>query len=86
MKTIAVPLSDELKRKLDVMRTRGYTMNGFVRQALETALADVHPNGHVTIRYRKPGGHWATRAVPAALVEKTILRLEDQGAEILRSV
>jgi len=41
MKTIVVPLPDETKAKLDEMRRRGYTITGFVRQALATALADI---------------------------------------------
>jgi hypothetical protein len=41
MKTIVVPLPDETKAKLDVMRTKGFTIAGFVRQALAEALRDV---------------------------------------------
>lgn len=41
MKKILVPLSDELKAKLDTKRKEGYSLNGFVRAALEKALADV---------------------------------------------
>ena len=41
MKTIVVPVPDETKRKLDEMRTKGYTITGYVRQALSAALANV---------------------------------------------
>jgi hypothetical protein len=41
MKTIVVPVPDETKRKLDEMRRRGYTITGFVRAALASALAEV---------------------------------------------
>ena len=41
MKTIVVPVSEDTKRKLDVMRRRGYSICGFVRQALAEALRDV---------------------------------------------
>ena len=41
MKTIVVPVPDDTKRKLDVMRTKGYTITGYVRQALAQALANV---------------------------------------------
>lgn len=41
MKRILVPISDETKRKLDVKRAQGFTINGFVRATLEKALADV---------------------------------------------
>ena len=46
MKTIVVPLPDDLKRKLDAKRAEGYTINGFVRRVLTEALRDVkapHP-------------------------------------------
>ena len=41
MKKIVVPVPNDTKAKLDEMRRRGYTITGFVRQALATALADV---------------------------------------------
>jgi len=41
MKTIVVPLPDETKAKLDVMRRRGYSICGYVRKVLADALADV---------------------------------------------
>lgn len=41
MKTIVVPLPDDLKRKLDMKRAEGYTLNGYVRAVLAAALADV---------------------------------------------
>ena len=41
MKTIVVPVPDETKRKLDIMRTKGFTITGFVRQALAEALKHV---------------------------------------------
>jgi hypothetical protein len=41
MKTIIVDVPDETKAKLDLLRTRGYTINGFVRQALASALTHV---------------------------------------------
>jgi len=41
MKKILVPVSEEIKRKLDVKRAEGYTINGFVRRVLAEALRDV---------------------------------------------
>jgi hypothetical protein len=41
MKKIVVPLPNETKAKLDEMRRRGYTITGYVRQALAQALRDV---------------------------------------------
>jgi hypothetical protein len=41
MKKILVPLSPQLKAKLDAKRAEGYSINGFVRATLEKALADV---------------------------------------------
>jgi len=41
MQKIVVPVSVSTKAKLDEMRRRGYTITGFVRQALATALANV---------------------------------------------
>jgi hypothetical protein len=41
MKKIVVPVPDETKAKLDEMRKQGYTITGFTRQALATALRDV---------------------------------------------
>jgi hypothetical protein len=41
MKTIVVPLPDDLKAKLDTKRAEGYSLNGFVRATLARALADV---------------------------------------------
>ena len=41
MKKILVPISDETKRKLNVKRAEGYTINGYVRRVLEQALANV---------------------------------------------
>ena len=38
-KTIVVPISNELKAKLDALRNRGMTINGFVRSCLERSLA-----------------------------------------------
>ena len=38
---IVVPISADLKARLDVKRAQGYTINGFVRAALAEALADV---------------------------------------------
>ena len=38
---ILVPISSDLKQKLDVKRAEGFTINGFVRATLEKALADV---------------------------------------------
>ena len=40
-KKIVVPVSEEIKRKLDAKRAEGYTLNGFVRRVLAEALADV---------------------------------------------
>lgn len=41
MKKIVVPVPEDTKRKLDAMRQRGYSICGFVRQALAEALRDV---------------------------------------------
>jgi len=41
MKRILVPVSEEIKRKLDVKRTEGYTINGYVRRVLAEALRNV---------------------------------------------
>ena len=41
MKTIVVPVPNETKAKLDEMRKKGYTITGYVRQALAEALRDV---------------------------------------------
>jgi hypothetical protein len=41
MVTIMVPISEDLKRKLDAKRQEGYTINGFVRALLTKALAEV---------------------------------------------
>jgi hypothetical protein len=41
MKKIVVPVPDETKHKLDEMRKKGYTITGYVRQALAEALRDV---------------------------------------------
>ena len=38
MKRIVISLPDELKEKLDVVRTHGYSVAGFVRALLEKAL------------------------------------------------
>lgn len=40
-KKILVPVSDEIKCKLDVKRAEGYTINGYVRKVLTEALRDV---------------------------------------------
>jgi hypothetical protein len=40
-KKILVPVSDEIKRKLDVKRAEGYTITGYVRKVLAEALRDV---------------------------------------------
>jgi hypothetical protein len=84
VKTIVIPISDSLKQKLDHLRaTRGYSINGYVRSVLTAALRTV-PSGPVVLRYRKPGGPWRTRRVPEHQLTSTILKLEDEGAEILR--
>ena len=41
MKKIVVPVPNDTKAKLDEMRKKGYTITGFVRQALADALRDV---------------------------------------------
>ena len=45
MKKILVPVSEEIKRKLDVKRGEGYTINGYVRRVLAEALRDVKVSG-----------------------------------------
>jgi hypothetical protein len=41
MKKIVIPVPKDTKAKLDVMRTRGFTITGFVRRVLAQALRDV---------------------------------------------
>lgn len=41
MKKIVVPLPEITKAKLDVIRTQGYTITGYVRKVLAEALRDV---------------------------------------------
>lgn len=41
MKKILVPLSADLKARLDTKREQVYTLNGYVRRVLAEALADV---------------------------------------------
>lgn len=40
MRSVTVPIKFpvEMKRKLDALRTKGYTIAGFVRRAVERAL------------------------------------------------
>lgn len=38
---ILVPVSPQLKAKLNAKRAEGFTINGFVRATLEKALVDV---------------------------------------------
>jgi hypothetical protein len=38
---IVVPVSEDTKAKLDVMRTQGFTITGFTRKVLADALRDV---------------------------------------------
>ncbi len=38
MKTIVIRIPDEVKVKLDGLRTQGYTLNGYVRAILEREL------------------------------------------------
>jgi hypothetical protein len=38
---ILVPVSEEIKRKLDVKRSQGFTLTGYIRAVLAEALADV---------------------------------------------
>lgn len=84
MKKILVPLPDVLKQKLDHVRaTRGCSINSFVRGVLTAALRKV-PSGAIVLRYRKPGESWRARTVPEGQLTRAILKLEDEGAEILR--
>jgi hypothetical protein len=41
MRKILVPVSEEIKRKLDVKRSQGFTINGYIRAVLAEALRDV---------------------------------------------
>ncbi|MDH4236630.1 MAG: ribbon-helix-helix domain-containing protein [Nitrospira sp.] len=43
MKSIIIRLPDDLKAKLDALRRQGYTINGFIRAAVEQALTQQHP-------------------------------------------
>ena len=40
-KMLTVPLDPDLKAKLDTVKARGYTLNGFTRFVLAEALRDV---------------------------------------------
>jgi hypothetical protein len=84
MKTIVINIPDPLKAKLDILRTQGYTINGYVCAVLARELAAKPTRtGRVTLTYRRPGGSWKRRTVPAGQVTRAILKLEDQGAEIV---
>lgn len=41
MKKILVPISADLKARLDTKREEGFTLNGYIRRVLTVALADV---------------------------------------------
>ena len=85
MRSILVTVPDAMKDKLDSLRgEKGYSLAGFCRSAIAQALAqEPKPKtGVVTVRYRKPGDRWRHRRVMRRSLEKEILRLENQGAEI----
>ncbi len=42
MKTIAIPVTDPLKAKLDVLRRKGLTIHGYLRSLLNRELAEPH--------------------------------------------
>ena len=46
MKKIVVPVPNDTKAKLDVMRTQGFTITGFTRKVLAEALRDVKVPRH----------------------------------------
>lgn len=85
MRSILVTVPDDMKAELDALRgERGYSLNGYCRAAIAKALANEpkRPSGAVTISYRKPGDRVKRRRIPRQQLEREILRLEDQGAEI----
>lgn len=86
MRSILVTVPDDMKAQLDALRGKGYSLNGYCRAAIAQVLAqEPKPKtGVVTVRYRKPGGRSQRRRVSAPKLEKAVLRLEDEVAEILR--
>jgi hypothetical protein len=84
MKSILLTVPDPLKAQLDALRAEGYSLNGYINAVLARAVAETTiRTGRVTLTYRKPGGAWRRRTVPARQLEATILRLENAGAEII---
>ncbi len=84
MKSILLTVPDPLKAKLDALRAEGYSLNGYINAVLARELAKQPTRtGTVILTYRKPGGPWRRRTVPVGQVTRTILKLEDQGAEIV---
>lgn len=87
MRSILVTVPDDMKQQLDSLRDqKGYSLVGFCRSAIARALTQEPKTktGVVTVRYRKPGGRLQRRRVSAPKLEKSVLKLEDEGAEILR--
>ncbi len=45
MERVLIQLPTDLKRKLDVLRSQGYTASGFIRALLEKEFAKPHKKG-----------------------------------------
>jgi hypothetical protein len=85
MRSILLTVPDDMKMKLDAFRgEKGYSLNGYCRAAIARALAEEpkRPVGAVNIVYRKPGSTWKRRRIARRHLDREVLRLEDQGAEI----
>jgi hypothetical protein len=84
MKSILLSVPDSMKAQLDQKRAEGYSLNGYIRTVLAQALtASPTRTGRVSIQYRKPGGRWQQRTIRARQLKAMVLKLENQGAEIV---
>lgn len=84
MRSILVTVPDTVKAQLDYLRAKkGFSLVGFCRTAIAAALAAEYQRrtGAVSVRYRKQGGQWKHRRIPAPSLEQEVFRLEAQGAE-----
>jgi hypothetical protein len=85
MRSILLTVPDDMKAQLDALRgEKGYSLNGYCRVAIARALAEEpkRPRGAVNIVYRKPGSTWKRRRIARRHLEREVVRLENQGAEI----
>jgi len=85
MRSILLTVPDDMKAHLDALRgEKGYSLNGYCRAAIARALAEepTRSGGTVSVTYRKPGGTWKHRRIAKRHLEREVLRLENQGAEI----